>query len=129
VELLKTQPRLTGIIYRNANAEAVEMLRQNPDNINWFNLSINPSIFEIDYEALKHRISAFKEELVMVGSSKRIQRLLELGGGYRRHRPLLVIKIIQNTYTVETFLFIYKIDFLLFDASTIVRRYKTQYDR
>jgi hypothetical protein len=55
------------------------MLRQNPDNINWFNLSINPSIFEIDYEALKHRISAFKEELVMVGSSpKRIQRL-ELG--------------------------------------------------
>jgi hypothetical protein len=28
----KTQPRLTGIIYRNANAEAVEMLRQNPDN-------------------------------------------------------------------------------------------------
>jgi hypothetical protein len=69
----------------------------------------------------------------MVGSSpKRIQRLLELGGGYRRHRPLLVIKIIykKNTYTVETFLFIYKIDFLLFDASlTIVRRYKTQYDR
>jgi hypothetical protein len=55
------------------------MLRQNPDNIR-FNLSINPSIFEIDYEALKHRISAFKEELVMVGSSpKRIQRLLELG--------------------------------------------------
>jgi hypothetical protein len=55
------------------------MLRQTPTILTGF-LSINPSIFEIDYEALKHRISAFKEELVMVGSSpKRIQRLLELG--------------------------------------------------
>jgi hypothetical protein len=81
VELLKQNPTKINWYYLscNANAEAVEMLRQNPDNIR-FNLSINPSIFEIDYEALKHRISAFKEELVMVGSSpKRIQRLLELG--------------------------------------------------
>jgi hypothetical protein len=75
----------------NSNADAVELLKKNPDKIvwfslsfyehgsggtaetqpdkiDWYNLSINPSIFEIDYEALKNR-TAFKEELVMVGSS------------------------------------------------------------
>ena len=33
--------------------------------INWFNLSSNPSIFEIDYDALKKRIEPFTEELMM----------------------------------------------------------------
>jgi hypothetical protein len=70
---------LTGGIYRNPNTEAVELLKQNTDKIDWFNLSINPSIFEIDYEALKKRTAVFKEELVMGSSPKRIQRLLDMG--------------------------------------------------
>jgi hypothetical protein len=57
----------------------VELLKQNPDKIDWYNLSIKPSIFEIDYE-VKERTAVFKEELVMVGSSpKIIMRLLDMG--------------------------------------------------
>jgi len=34
------------------------------DRINWYTLSRNPSIFELDYEALEKRCNIFKEELI-----------------------------------------------------------------
>ena len=37
---------------------------QHPDELAWYNLSGDPSIFEIDYQVLKHRIEPFKEELM-----------------------------------------------------------------
>ena len=41
---------------------------------------INPNIFELDYEALKNRISIFKEELIAKAlHPKRIEQWLENG--------------------------------------------------
>ena len=45
-------------IYKNANAK--HLLEKNKDKINWGNLSSNPSIFELDYDAL------FKEKLIQI---------------------------------------------------------------
>ena len=39
-------------------------VKQNPNKINWYCLSKNPSIFEINYAALNKRIEPFKEELI-----------------------------------------------------------------
>ena len=47
------------------NINAIHILKKNIEHINWFNLSSNPSIFEIDYDALKKRIEPFTEELMM----------------------------------------------------------------
>jgi len=46
------------------NPNAIHLLEQNLDKINWSNLSRNPSIFEYDYEALKKRCNMYKEELI-----------------------------------------------------------------
>ena len=42
----------------------INMLNRNQDKIDYTCLSMNESIFEIDYESLESRISIFKEELV-----------------------------------------------------------------
>lgn len=34
------------------------------NKLDWCNLSLNPSIFEIDYQVLKNSIEPFKEELI-----------------------------------------------------------------
>jgi len=40
------------------------LLEENVDKINWKNLSLNPSIFVLDYEALEKRCNIYKEELI-----------------------------------------------------------------
>jgi len=40
------------------------LLEKNADKINWNVLSVNPSIFDLDYEALEKRCNIFKEELI-----------------------------------------------------------------
>jgi len=40
------------------------LLEKNKDNIDWNGLSRNPSIFELDYEALEKRCNIYKEELM-----------------------------------------------------------------
>ena len=49
----------------SCNYNAINLLKDNIDKINWFNISSNPSIFEIDYNAIKKRIEPFTEELMM----------------------------------------------------------------
>jgi len=39
-------------------------LEKNNDKIYWLALSSNPSIFELDYEALEKRCNIYKEELI-----------------------------------------------------------------
>ena len=46
------------------NENAIHLLEQNPDKIDWDILSYNPAIFEIDYNALYKRIEPFKEQLI-----------------------------------------------------------------
>ena len=48
------------------NSSAIHLLEKNQDKIDWYFLSLNPSIFELDYCALKERYSVYKEELIKV---------------------------------------------------------------
>ena len=69
----------------NHNPKAVDLLKNNMDKMdpfNWTILSMNPGIFELDYEALKKRMAPLKEELIQSSMRPdRIARLLELTDG------------------------------------------------
>jgi hypothetical protein len=72
------------------NTEAVELLKRNPDKIDWYNLSIKPYIWD--------RLRSVKEPHSGVqggtgygrSSPKIIMRLLDMGIDIERHRGLLV---------------------------------------
>ena len=56
------------------------MLEQNQDKIDWNNLTINPGIFKLDYNALKERCGVYKEELIKkTMHPDRILKYLEQG--------------------------------------------------
>ncbi len=46
------------------NPNAIHLVEQYPDCGDWKLLLQNPSIFEIDYQVLEKRIEHFKEELI-----------------------------------------------------------------
>ena len=50
--------------YISHHPQLINMCEKNKDKINYNCLSMNESIFEIDYEAIDKRISIFKEELI-----------------------------------------------------------------
>ena len=49
---------------RLTNIDGKSLKEQNLDKINWCDLIENPSIFQLDYQALQQRIEVFKEELI-----------------------------------------------------------------
>ena len=58
----------------------MHILQKNQDKINWYNLSLNPSIFELEYNVLKERCSIYKEELIQIAlHPSRIQKYLDQG--------------------------------------------------
>ena len=48
----------------SGNQNAIHLLELNQGRIDWNIIQQNPSIFEVDYEFLKERISFYKEELI-----------------------------------------------------------------
>jgi hypothetical protein len=53
---------------------------KNPDKIVWGCLSENPSIFELDYNAIKERCSIYKWELFEIAlHPSRIEKYIEMG--------------------------------------------------
>ena len=46
------------------NSNAIHLLKDNFDKINWYYISINNNIFDYNYDAIKEKISIFKEELI-----------------------------------------------------------------
>jgi len=59
---------------------AINLLEKNQDKIDLFWLSENPSIFELDYDALKERCAIYKQELLKNAlHPSRIQKYLEDG--------------------------------------------------
>ena len=63
------------------NEDKIEIdLEKNQDKIDWNNLSRNPLIFELDYNALKKRCNIYKEELIQKAiHPNRILKYLEQG--------------------------------------------------
>ena len=50
--------------YLSKNENAINLLEKNKDKINWNELSANPSIFELDYEKMKENNQDMYEELI-----------------------------------------------------------------
>jgi hypothetical protein len=46
------------------NPNAIHILEQNQDMINWEIISGNPAIFEYDYEAMRDRMKIIAEDLI-----------------------------------------------------------------
>jgi hypothetical protein len=62
------------------NPNAIHLLEQNPNEIDWCQLSQNPSIFELDYNAIKERCSVYKWELLEVAfHPSRIEKYIATG--------------------------------------------------
>ena len=60
------------------NPNAIDLLEKNIDKINWYFLSKNPSIFELDTNEMKIQIKDFYEDLQKVWfHSKRVERYLD----------------------------------------------------
>ena len=71
IDLLKEHPDKINWsnLSKNPNPTAMGILEQNQDKIDWKNLSKNPNIFEIDtyhYTAIKERMDIFRQELLEI---------------------------------------------------------------
>ena len=45
------------------NPACIDMLEENKDKIDWINISLNPEIFTINYDAIKKRIEPLVEDI------------------------------------------------------------------
>ena len=67
--------------YLSANPNAIELLKDNQDKIDWSMFSTNPSIFTYDYEKMRDSNQDLKEEIIAKAlHPKRIFRLIETYG-------------------------------------------------
>ena len=58
------------------NENAVELLKENQDKINWLLFSTNPSIFTLDYKQMTINFQLFAEEIIAKAMDPdRIKRL------------------------------------------------------
>jgi hypothetical protein len=83
IELLKDNQDKIDWEYlsRNENPEAIELLRNNQDKIDWDGFSLNPAIFTYDYDKIKKNFEELAEDIVAKAlHPKRIFRLIELYG-------------------------------------------------
>ena len=64
IELLKENPNKIDWDLLSSNPNAIELLKENPDKIDWRQLSSNPNIFTYDYDMMRENCLLFKEELM-----------------------------------------------------------------
>jgi len=62
------------------NPNAIHLLEQNQDKINWYAIFANPAIFVYDYAAMRENYRELKEELMQKAwHPDRVARWLEAG--------------------------------------------------
>jgi hypothetical protein len=78
IELLKENQDKINWYMLSKNPNAIQLLQENPDKINWYMFSKNPSIFTYDYEKMQNSNLELKEEIIAAAlHPKRIFRLIE----------------------------------------------------
>jgi len=65
----------------SGNYNAIELLKKNPDKIDWDMISLNSSIFTYPYKEIKENFEILGEEIIQKAlHPKRMLRLMELYG-------------------------------------------------
>ena len=64
IHLLEANPDKIDWYWLATNPVAIHLLKENQDKISWQALSKNPVIFQYDYDAMKKKCGAFKEDLM-----------------------------------------------------------------
>lgn len=79
IDLLIKNPDKINWKILSLNPYAINILEQNPEKINWKTILINSAIFELDYEVMKQKNIALKEEIIQkTNHPSRIQKLLDM---------------------------------------------------
>jgi hypothetical protein len=74
---LKIDPEKIDWYYLSMNTNAIHLLEQNQDRINWNKFSRNPAIFTYDYARIKEEHSELTRDIIeYVNSPRRLQRWL-----------------------------------------------------
>jgi hypothetical protein len=80
IDMLRDDPIFWCYLSSNESPNAIELLRENPENINWYCLSKNPAIFELDYDKMKESKREINQAVIAeVWHPKRMQRWLAMG--------------------------------------------------
>jgi len=78
IQLLKDNPNKINWKNLSKNKNAIELLKKNPDKIDWNMFSLNSSIFTYDYKKIKQNFQELAEEIIAKAlHPKRIFRLIE----------------------------------------------------
>ena len=81
IEILKENIDLIDWNQLSTNINAMQLLKEHQDKINWSYFSANPSIFTYDYEKMQNSNLNLKEEIIASAlNPKRIFRLIEKYG-------------------------------------------------
>jgi hypothetical protein len=66
IEVLKQNQDKINWDFLSVNPDAMSLLKENQDKINWWNFSSNPNIFTYDYKTMKEKMknSGIVEELM-----------------------------------------------------------------
>ena len=64
IHLLEKNPGSIDWAFLSVNPAAIHLLEANQDKINWDWFYLNPAIFQYDYDAMRERCGAFKEDLI-----------------------------------------------------------------
>jgi len=64
IPLLEQHPEKIDWEELSSNPNAIPLLKQHPEKIDWGLLSENPSIFTYDYDAMREQCLIFKEDLM-----------------------------------------------------------------
>jgi hypothetical protein len=83
IQLLEENQNKIDWSYLSENPNMIHILEKNINKIDWYCFSMNPSIFKkvINYLFLKERMDIIREELMMtIMHPKRLEKWIEMGG-------------------------------------------------
>jgi len=77
--MIKNKEKIDSFIYISGFPEAIDILKENQNKINWNLFSKNPAIFELDYKKMRKNFELIEEEILKeVLKPKRVFKYLEL---------------------------------------------------
>ena len=64
IELLKENIDKVDWYFLSSNPNAIEILKENLDKVDWYKLSRNPNIIQLDYQQMTENFEPFYQEII-----------------------------------------------------------------